>query len=47
MRLWQQNHSHEKASKQYFHFRLAEESISSELTGYEHNGVIPILMKTK
>lgn len=47
MRIWQQNNSLQKASKQYFHYRLAEQEISNNLTGYEHNGVIPILMKTK
>lgn len=24
IRIWQQNNSHEKASKQYFHYRLAD-----------------------
>lgn len=47
IRIWQQNHAQEKASKQYFHYRLADEAESAQLTGYEHNGVIPILMKTK
>jgi prolyl-tRNA editing enzyme YbaK/EbsC (Cys-tRNA(Pro) deacylase) len=47
IRVWQQNHSHNKASKQHFHFRLADENVSAQLTGYEHNAVIPILMKTK
>ena len=47
MKQWQHNNSNVKASKQYFHFRLADENISNELTGYEHNGVIPIMMKKK
>lgn len=47
MRVWQQAHAHEKASKQYFHYRLADEKVSAELTGYEHNGVVPIMMKVE
>lgn len=37
----------EKAGKQHFHYRLVEDKESSELTGYEHNGVVPVLMKTR
>lgn len=37
----------EKAGKQHFHFRLVEDKESSEMTGYEHNGVVPVLMKTR
>lgn len=47
MKQWQHKNANEKASKQHFHFRLADEEISNKLTGYEHNGVIPIMMKTK
>lgn len=44
--MYQQSHSPEKAAKQYFHFRLADEQVSAELSGYGHNGVIPIQMRT-
>jgi hypothetical protein len=37
----------ERAGKQFFHYRLVEDKESTELTGYEHNGVVPVLMKTK
>ena len=47
IRQWQQKNCPEKVSKQYFHFRLADEEVSNKLTGYEHNGVIPIMMKEK
>jgi hypothetical protein len=45
VKLYQNHYAHEKASKQYFHYRLVEDSY--ELTGYEHNGVVPVLLKTK
>ena len=47
VREWQKANSQVKASKQYFHLRLAEEELSNKLTGYEHNGVVPVLMKTQ
>lgn len=34
MRVYQQAHSHEKGAKQHFHFRLADEKVSAQLTGY-------------
>eukprot|EP00002_Diphylleia_rotans_P023315 TRINITY_DN4584_c0_g1_i3.p1 TRINITY_DN4584_c0_g1~~TRINITY_DN4584_c0_g1_i3.p1 ORF type:complete len:200 (-),score=31.58 TRINITY_DN4584_c0_g1_i3:631-1230(-) len=34
-------------SKQYYNFRLAPEEISCQLTGYDHNAVTPLGMKTK
>ena len=47
MKLYQNGHSNDKASRANFHFRLVDERISNEITGYEHNGVVPILMKKK
>lgn len=47
MKLYQNGNSELKAGKQYFHFRLVEEKESQQMTGYEHNGVVPILMKTR
>lgn len=47
MKLYQNGSSELKAGKQYFHFRLVEEKESQQMTGYEHNGVVPILMKTR
>jgi hypothetical protein len=47
LKLYQNKNCEEKAGKQYFHFRLVEEKLSNEMTGYEHNGVVPVLMKTK
>lgn len=43
----QNAHSTQKAGKQYFHYRLVEDAESQAMTGYQHNGVVPILMKTK
>lgn len=43
--LQQKNDPQNKASKQYFHCRLADDKISNQLTGYDHNGVVPVLMK--
>ena len=45
MRNWQKQNAPEKASKQHFHLRVADEAVSDELSGYKHNGVIPIMMK--
>jgi len=46
--LYQQKHvPQNKASKQFFHYRLADDKISKELTGYDHNGVVPVLMNHK
>ena len=47
LRKFQQNNAPEKASKQYFHYRLVDEEVSDKLTGYKHNGVVPILMNEK
>jgi len=45
--LYQGNNAAEKAGKQYFHYRLVEDKESAELTGYQHNGVVPVLMRTR
>lgn len=47
IRKWQQENAEVKAAKQYFHYRLADEALSCEMTGYEHNGVVPIMMKIR
>ena len=47
MKLYQHKHSQDKAGKQHYHYRLVEQAVSTEMTGYEHNGVVPVLMKTK
>lgn len=47
LKLYQNHNSDNKAGKQYFHFRLVEDTLSQAMTGYEHNGVVPVLMKTK
>jgi hypothetical protein len=47
IKLHQNSHATEKAGKQYFHYRLVEEEKSAQLTGYEHNGVVPVLLKTR
>ena len=47
LKIYQHNNATDKAGKQYFHYRLVEEKESQEMTGYEHNGVVPVLMKTK
>jgi len=44
---YQNANAQEKAGKQHFHYRLVDDKESAELTGYEHNGVVPVLMKTK
>lgn len=46
VREWQRANSQAKASKQYFHYRLADEEVSNKLTGHVHNGVVPVLMNT-
>eukprot|EP00775_Hariotina_reticulata_P009630 gene9630-9790_t len=44
------NHIHRlnqgKVGKQYFNMRLCPEDVSDQLSGYEHNAVTPIGMKT-
>ena len=30
--------------RKYFHFRMAPEHVSNNLTGYEHNAVTPFAM---
>ena len=47
MKLYQNTNSKDKAARGDFHFRLVEESVSNDITGYEHNGVVPILMKKR
>ena len=47
VKLYQHKNASEKAGKQYFHFRLVDDKESAQMTGYEHNGVVPVLMKTK
>ena len=47
IKLYQNSNSAEKAGKQYFHYRLVDDKESAEMTGYQHNGVVPVLMKTK
>jgi prolyl-tRNA editing enzyme YbaK/EbsC (Cys-tRNA(Pro) deacylase) len=47
MKLYQNQHCENKAGKQHFHYRLVEEQQSQAMTGYEHNGVVPVLMKTR
>lgn len=37
----------DKASNKCFHYRLVDEELSVQLSGYEHNGVVPIQMKSK
>lgn len=47
MKNYQNQNVADKAGKQYFHYRLVDDKESAELTGYEHNGVVPVLLKTK
>ena len=46
MKEYQNSHSPHKLSRKCFHFRLADESIAQELTGYGYNATTPFLMKT-
>jgi prolyl-tRNA editing enzyme YbaK/EbsC (Cys-tRNA(Pro) deacylase) len=39
--------NHGKFGKQYFNFRLCPGDLSDELSGYEHNAVSPIGIKTR
>ena len=43
----QNNNCEKKASGKNFHYRLVEEELSVKLSGYEHNGVVPILTEAK
>jgi len=33
-----------KAGRKSFHYRVADEEISTKMTGYSHNGVTPFLL---
>ena len=45
MKSWQnQNTSQEKVSHKGFHFRLADEPIALQLSGFEFNAVTPFFM---
>lgn len=45
---FQNSNSNQKIiSKKHFHYRLADEEIANQLTGYGYNAVTPFLMKTE
>lgn len=47
MKSLQNDHvSKAKVSKKHFHFRLADEAVAQQLTGYGYNATTPFLMKT-
>lgn len=47
MKSLQNDHvSKAKVSKKHFHFRLADEGVAQQLTGYGYNATTPFLMKT-
>jgi Uncharacterized conserved protein len=45
MKDYQNSKSSHKLSRKFFHFRLAEENVAKELTGYGYNAITPFLMK--
>ena len=47
MKDYQNSQSPKKLSRKCFHFRLADEGVARELTGYGYNAITPFLMKTK
>jgi prolyl-tRNA editing enzyme YbaK/EbsC (Cys-tRNA(Pro) deacylase) len=47
MKDYQKSHSSTELSRKCFHFRLADESVAKELTGYGYNAITPFLMRSK
>jgi prolyl-tRNA editing enzyme YbaK/EbsC (Cys-tRNA(Pro) deacylase) len=45
MKAIQNQHSSEKLSNKYFHFRLAKDEVAYDMTGYRFNCITPYLMK--
>lgn len=45
MRNLQNDHSKkDKLGRKYFNFRMVDQDLSTEMTGYPHNGVTPFLL---
>ena len=45
MKSYQNNNCEVKASRKYFHYRLASGEMNNELSGYMHNAVTPFMFK--